>query len=453
MSFPTGNVLSRRSLLRGLGAAGVGAGLGGLATGCGGSVLRSAAADLPPATGAYDGPPVTLRFWNGLTGGDGPFMRKLLARFQELNPAVTIEMYAIPWSNFYQKFPASVASGLAPDFALMHNFQVATNAARGVIMPVDSLVDAVGLSEQEYPATVWQSGVYQDRRYSIPLDIWPDSLFYNRRVLAKAGLDPDQPPQDAAAYLAALETLRSKGIAGHWLASVDPQGVGRPFDSLLWQHGGTHYDADGTTAYFTSAAATAALEWQVSLLEQGFSPRNASGGDANVAFKNDKNAFLWGGPGALINDLSKVKNLDWGVAPLPRIGSQRAAFSGSHQFVIARQKDFDPDRVAASVAFISWLTRNAAGWAEAGPIPARRSVQQSGDFQKLVPQAKVARGVDFIKFYPLIPGIADVQLTILYPAVSDVLLQNSTPERAMEDAVAQASELLQENRQKYEGSR
>ncbi|TDD28284.1 ABC transporter substrate-binding protein [Kribbella turkmenica] len=453
MSSSTGKVLSRRSLLRGLGAASLGAGLGGLAAGCGRSVAALGAPELPPATGTYQGPPVTLRFWNGLTGGDGPYMRKLLTRFQALNPNVTIQMYAIPWSNFYQKFPASVASGLAPDFGLMHNFQVATNAARGVIVPVDSVADAVGLSQQEYPATVWESGLYQGRRYSIPLDIWPDSLFYNRRVLAKAGLDPDRPPQDAASYQAALEALRSKNIAGHWLASVDPQGVGRPFDSLLWQHGGTHYDAEGTTANFTSAEAKAALEWQVSLLDQGFSPRDASGSDANVAFKNDKNAFLWGGPGALINDLSKVKSLDWGVAPLPRIGPHRAAFAGSHQFVIARQKRFDPDRVAASVAFISWLTRNAVGWAEAGPIPARRSVRQSEAFQQLAPQTRVARGVDFIRFYPLIPGIADVQLTILYPAVSDVLLQNSTPERAMEAAVAQAGELLQENRQKYEGSR
>ena len=389
-------------------------------------------------TGAYDGPPVTLKFWNGLTGGDGPYMRKLLARFQILNPKVTIQMYAIPWSNFYQKFPAAVASGLAPDFGLMHNFQVATNAARGVIVPVDGLIDAVGLSQQEYPETVWQSGFYQGRRYSIPLDIWPDSLFYNRRVLEKAGLDPDRPPQDLGSYQAALESLRSKGIAGHWLASVDPQGVGRPFDSLLWQHGGSQYNADGTAALFLSAEANAALEWQLSLLEQGFSPRNASGGDANIAFKNDKTAFLWGGPGALINDLSKVKNLDWGVAPLPRIGPQRAAFAGSHQFVIARQERFEPERVAATVAFIRWLTLNATGWAEAGPIPARRSVLQSKDFQALVPQARVAQGVDFIRFYPLIPGIADVQLTILYPAVSDVLLQNRTPEQAMESAVAQA---------------
>jgi multiple sugar transport system substrate-binding protein len=46
-------------------------------SGCGGS--RS------PQTGGggagYSGPNVDLAFWNGLTGGDGPYMVKLVERF------------------------------------------------------------------------------------------------------------------------------------------------------------------------------------------------------------------------------------------------------------------------------------------------------------------------------------------------------------------------------------
>lgn len=442
-----GSGISRRTLLRGVGAAALATGAGGSLTGCGGPT--SGSAELPAVTGEYDGPPLTLQFWNGLTGGDGPVMRKLLTRFTESHPAITIKMYALPWSGFYQKFPAAVADGLAPDFGLMHNFQVATNAARSILAPLDPLIPTIGLVEDDYLPVVWESGIFQGRRWSLPLDMWPDSLFYNKRVLDRAGLDADAPPSTGDEYLAALDAMRRRDIQGHWLPAVDPQGVGRGFDSLLWQMGGTHYDDPGANALFGSAAGLAALEWQQSLLQQGYSPTNVSGSDANVAFKNDRTAFLWGGPGALIGDLGKVKDLEWDVAPLPQIGSQKAAFSGSHQFVITRQREFDTDRVNAIVTFLRWMTQNSVGWAAAGPVPARLPVLKLPEFTELPAQSNVADGINDIRFYPLVPGIAEVQTTILYPAIGDALLGNASPADALAAATTQARFLLQENLTKY----
>ncbi|SKC38136.1 ABC transporter substrate-binding protein [Krasilnikoviella flava] len=434
--------LTRRAVLRALGVAGATAAVAGCAPTIG-------TARMPQVAGTYDGPPVTLRFWNGLTGGDGPVMRTLIEEFTAAHPNVRIDMYALPWPDFYQKFPAAVVSGLAPDLALMHNFQVATSAARNVIMPVDEVLGAVGLAEADYLPVVWGSGVYRGQRWSLPLDMWPDSLFYNRRVLEKAGLDPDAPPVDRAGYEAALDTLASSGVRGHWLPAIDPQGVGRGFDSLLWQLGGTHYDDAGRSATWAGPEGVEALAWQQSLVRQGWSPNDVSGSDANVAFKNDQNAFLWGGPGALINDLGQVESLDWDVSPLPRIGTQRAAFSGSHQFVVARQQSFDADRLAAVVTFLGWILENSLGWASAGPVPARLPVLQSPELQDLPAQAHVAQGVEHIRFYPLVPGIAEVQTTILYPAVGDALLSLGDPRAALETAAAQASFLLTENAEKY----
>lgn len=439
--------ISRRTLFRGLGAAALATGATGSLAGCGGST--AALAELPAVSRDYDGPPLTLQFWNGLTGGDGPVMRTLLSRFAETHPGITIEMYALPWTSFYQKFPAAVADGLAPDFGLMHNFQVATNAARRVLAPLDPLLPTIGLVEDDYLPVVWESGVFQGRRWSLPLDIWPDSLFYNKRVLDRAGLDADAPPATGEAYLAALDAMRSRDIQGHWLPAVDPQGVGRGFDSLLWQMGGTHYDDEGANALFGSGAGLAALEWQQSLLQQGYSPTDVSGSDANVAFKNDRTAFLWGGPGALIGDLGKVEDLEWDVAPLPQIGSQKAAFSGSHQFVITRQREFDTDRVNAIVTFLRWMTQNSVGWAAAGPVPARLPVLKLPEFTELSAQSNVADGINDIRFYPLVPGIAEVQTTILYPAIGDALLGNASAADALEAATTQARFLLSENLTKY----
>ncbi|GAA5015794.1 ABC transporter substrate-binding protein [Actinopolymorpha pittospori] len=441
---------TRRGFIRGAAALATTAAGAFAMNGCGRSATDVSAVSLPRITAKYDGPVVELRFWNGLTGGDGPFMRKLISQFSEQHPNIQIQMYALPWATFYQKFPAAVVSGLAPDFGLMQNFQVATNAARQVIVPLDDLAAEVGLTETDYNDVVWKSGVFKGRRYSIPLDVWPDSLFFNRTVLESAGLDPDSPPRDADDYLAALEALHEKGIAGHWLGSVD-QSSGRSFDSLLWQNGGTHYTPDGDRALFNSDEGVAALQWQVDRIRAGHSPASVAGGDANVAFKNGQNAFLWGGPGALINDLNTVKTLDWGVVPLPRIATHAAAFSGSHQLVIMRQRHFDANRLAAAATFIRWLSDNSIGWAEAGPVPARLDVQASARFKKLTAQASVAAGIPDIHFYPLVPGIAEVQTNVLYQAVSQALQLRSTPAQALDLAAEQANALLAENRLKYEG--
>lgn len=405
--------------------------------------------DLPAVDDGYDGPPVRLSFWNGLTGGDGAIMRDLLVEFTRAHPSITVDMFAMPWPSFYQKFPSAVVSGLAPDLGLMQNFHVATNAARGVIVPLDEVADRLGLTEGDFAETVWRSGIVGGSRYSIPLDVWPGSLFYNRRVLADAGLDPDDPPRERASYEHTLDVLAEQGVAGHWLPAIDPQGVGRGFDSLQWQMGGELYDEEGSRALFNGEEGLAALAWQRDRIRLGHSARNVSGGDANVAFKNDLTAFIWGGPGALINDLGSVPDLDWGVVPLPTIGDRPASFSGSHQFVIMRQRTFDPDRLAATYTFLSWISDNSIGWAGAGPVPARQDVVASPEFEALTAQASVARALPDVRFYPLIPGIFDVQSTILYPAISDVLLGNAEPKEALDAAAEQAGHLLTENRQKY----
>ncbi|UFU07925.1 ABC transporter substrate-binding protein [Ruania halotolerans] len=434
---------TRRAVL-GLGATALSAGVLGAC-----SSPDLSAVSLPDVPASYDGPPITLRFWNGLTGADGALMRDLCREFQAEHPAIEVEMFAIPWSSFYQKFPAAVVSGLAPDIGLMQNFHVATNAARGVIISLDEVAERIGLSEDSFSATVWRSGMVGQRRYSIPLDVWPDSLFYNRRVLADAGLDPDDPPQDRQSYEDTLEALADNNVAGHWLPAIDPQGVGRGFDSVLWQMGGELYDEEGSRARFNEPEGVEALTWLVERIRAGHSRQNVSGGDANVAFKNDLNAFMWGGPGALINDFRAVPDLDWAVAPLPLIGQTPASFAGSHQFVVMRQRSFEAGRLAAVYTFLDWISSNSLRWADAGPVPARRDVVESAEFAALDAQSSVAEALDQVRFYPLIPGIFDVQSTILYPAISTVLLQNAHPQQALDEAALRADHLLEENRQKY----
>src|SRR5204863_9448312 len=123
--------LSRRRFL----VVGGGIAAGAALTACGGGKSASDAAggatdSGKKFTGKYTGPAVTLAYWNGFTGGDGPFMDKLVEQFQQENPKITVKQNTIEWADFYQKVPAAVTAGKGSDVGVMHQDQLATNAAR-----------------------------------------------------------------------------------------------------------------------------------------------------------------------------------------------------------------------------------------------------------------------------------------------------------------------------------
>ena len=81
MTATSGSGFSRRNFLglsAAVGAAGLTAACGGGTSGPPGTQDQGTGGEF---TGEYTGPNVQLDFWNGFTGGDGPFMKKLVDQF------------------------------------------------------------------------------------------------------------------------------------------------------------------------------------------------------------------------------------------------------------------------------------------------------------------------------------------------------------------------------------
>jgi multiple sugar transport system substrate-binding protein len=439
-----GRVLTRQDFL--LLSAGASAGLA--LAGCGGSQ-----SDLESAGSggkSYNGPKVNLSFWNGFTGGDGPYMQKLVDQFNSEQKKINVSMNTLEWETYYQKVPSAVQSGKGPDLGIMHIDQLPTNAARGVVLALDDVAKALDLKESDFVPIVWQGGLYKGKRYGIPLDVHPLGLYYNRTTMEKGGLDPDNPPQTNDAYMAALEQLKGNGIEGSWVSPFLFTG-GLTFQALIYQFGGELYNADATKATFNSEAGVNALSWMVDLVKEGYSPKNVAQDAELTAFQNGDNAFMWNGIWN-INPLDDVKGLDWGAAPLPRIGSQKGAWAGSHNFVIMNKRGQDANMVAASKVFINWVSSHSEEWAKAGQVPARNSVRDSKAFKDLEWQPVFAEEISYVNFTPPVPGIADVYTGSLDPAINEAVLLKKEPQAALDEAASKADQLLEENQQKYQAA-
>jgi multiple sugar transport system substrate-binding protein len=439
-----GRELSRQDFL--LMSAGAGAGLA--LAGCGGSTSELEKA----GTGgkSYNGPKVDLAFWNGFTGGDGPYMRQLVEEFSSEEKNINVTMNAVEWETYYQKVPAAVQSGKGPDLGIMHIDQLSTNAARGVILALDDVEKALKLKKSDFVSVVWNAGVYNGKRYGIPLDIHPLGFYYNKGTMQKAGLDPDKPPQTRDDYMAALEQMKSKGIQGHWISPFLFTG-GLTFDSLLYQFGGQLYNKEATKATFNSEAGVSALTWMVDVVKKGYSPKDVAQDAEYTAFQNGKNAFMWNGIWNIL-ELNEVQGLEYGVAQLPQIGSQKGAWANSHNFVIMNKRGQDPNKVAAAKVFINWVSQRSDQWAKAGQVPARNSVRDSQEFKSLKWQPVFAKEVSYVQFTPPVPGIADVGTGSLDPAINEAVLLKKDPKAALDEAAGKANQLLKENKQKYQAA-
>lgn len=394
-------------------------------------------------TGTYDGPDVELSYWNGFTGGDGPFMQELVDQFNEEHDNIEVTSNTVQWADFYQRVPAAVQAGEGPDVGVMHLDQLATNAARNVIIPLDGLAEGIGLTADDFTEEVWDAGVYDGARYGIPLDVHSLAMYYNTEHFEAAGIT--EPPTDEASFTDALDKLQAAGYENpFWMPSLWPSHL--YFLSLTWQNGGDLYAEED--AGYDSEAAVEALEWQRSIIDGGYSPSDVAIDSQYVAFKNGETSITWDGIWQ-INDLTE-SGMPWDMAPVPTIGDEPAVWANSHNFFITTQAEQDENKLAASQVFVAWISEQSGTWAGSGMIPARLSVRESGAMDDM-PQSVIAERIDEMRFLPPVPGLGGAQAEALEPAVADAMLGSGEPADLLSTANDQVNELIARNRDTFGG--
>ncbi len=424
-----------------------GGSLAALVTGCGGGQGAPGSSEEEGvggfSGGEYEGEALTLAYWNGFTGGDGPAMQALVKDFQAEHELISIKNNTVDWPTFYQQLPAATQAGKGPDVGVMHLDQLPTNAVSNVIVPVDDLAESLGLEEGQFAPAVWEASTYEDQRYGIPLDVHTIAMYYNQDHFDKAGIT--EPPTDAASFEEALKKLQDAGYdQPFWMPNLWP---GLPiFLSLLYQFGGLPYGEDGSEATFGSEEGVSALSWMREQIDKGYSPENVNADADYVAFKGGKTSIHWNGIWQ-INDL-KTTDIPWSLETLPTIGTEPAAWGASHQFFLTSQAAEEQDRADAAKTFIGWMSEQSAKWTEAGMIPALNSAREEEVFTGS-PQAALKEQIDNLRFLPSAPGLGGVTPETIEVAINQVNLGRETPEDALTTAQEDAQELLAKAREQY----
>jgi len=158
-----------------------------------------------------------------------PASRKAIAnivkRFEASHPGVKIQAEALAWTDLEGKIMAALASGSPPELSHGQPITCAALQAKGVLMPLDEVVKAIG--EDNIWDQIKRVGKYGDHYYGLVHAAGTSLLIYRKDLAKKKGLKNPKTWDEFLATAKAL-TMDTNGDG-----KIDIYGVTIPGDNLF----------------------------------------------------------------------------------------------------------------------------------------------------------------------------------------------------------------------------
>jgi multiple sugar transport system substrate-binding protein len=396
----------------------------------------------------------TVVWWDFLGGGDGVRMKKLIEDFNaEHKDAIEIQGTTLEWGTpFYTKAQTSAAVGEGPDVMTYHLSRLPLGVSTGTLAEIttDDLA-SVGLKPDDYATANFGAAQVDGKIYAVPFDMHSIVLYYNKDLLAKAGLlGADGLPTGLDGtdnFTAALKKLQEAGVEQP-LSIHDGAGdsMWRIFYSLLGQQDGVAFADgkffDGDNLDKAVKATTVMSNW----VKDGFAPAQVDYPASIALFTSGKAAFhingVWEVP--TMSDLhAKGELFEWGAVQIPTFFDHPATWADSHAFAIPNNvgKEMTPEKKAAVLEVIAWMNKHSTFWATAGHLPAYNPAREAEEFKTMQPNATYAKLADTAVFDPssVLAGVASP----IYDAAGNFLMPAVNGEMEPQDAMEQMRDDLQ----------
>ncbi|MDQ7828471.1 MAG: extracellular solute-binding protein [Armatimonadota bacterium] len=323
---------------------------------------------------------ITLDYYTLFHSGDAAAMERIVRRFNAESRTVKLNLLQGQWAEYYAQLFAAVGAGNAPQIGICHSSRVMD--VYRALTPLEesragNLLEVADIRASQYTRKVWEAGVYQGRRYLVPLDSHMWGLWYNKDLFRQAGLDPDRAPETREEFERACEALRTRTgrFAFHPAEDALPRKVRRAWEILFWGQGGELLTPDGRRAAFNDDRGLRALDYLVTMIRRGW---NQPGTDGFKQFAAGQLGMLLAGNWYL--PTAKDSGVNFGFHYVPKFFERAVTWGDSHNLVIPRQR---PDRVTnevlvAAIRTIKWINEHSDEWGiYGGHIPAYLPAQRS----------------------------------------------------------------------------
>jgi multiple sugar transport system substrate-binding protein len=216
---------------------------------------------------------------------------------------VTHESVANP--QLMPKVLQQLSSHTLPDLLMLDNPSLQQIAQTGALTPLST----AGVDLNGYFPSILAAGTYQSKVYGLAPGVNSIALFYNKDLLAAAGLQPPTTWAELTADATKLTTPKHYGFA----LSADNDGEGAwQFLPFFWSNGGDLAHLDGSSS-------VQALQLLTGMVQNGSMSKSVvtwAQSDVNDQFIAGKVAMMINGPWQFPT-LDAAKSLHYGVASIP----------------------------------------------------------------------------------------------------------------------------------------
>lgn len=310
-----------------------------------------------------------LRVWHWMTDREQAFDELAKRYQQQTGQAVQFELYA-PSDVYVQKVRAAAqTNGLPEIYGVLGEMRdVASFIQAGHVLPLQPAMDADGGAwrNQFYPKALAVNAFPKGNTYGIdpgvygvPIDVMNIQLFYNKKLLAQLGADPNAPPATWEAFLQLGKKAKQQQLIGFvsgwaelWLLdcfatdyAIHEMGMRKVEDTYA---GKVAYTDPG---WIRVLGRFAQLRDSGMLAEGIVTMVNKQ---AEQLFANERAVFAFNGTWGVNVYKSMNPSLEYGVMLPPRVNDRAmvtwggAGSSFSVNAKAARSQD--------AVAFLKWLT-------------------------------------------------------------------------------------------------
>ncbi|WP_309121582.1 ABC transporter substrate-binding protein [Paenibacillus sp.] len=382
------------------------------ASACGnanGTVDGSAAAAAAGGTDAGEKVKITFYSYNLAIASQKEGTQQLIDEFEAAHPQIDIDPIAVASTEINTKVQADIAAGASPDVAQLvfdgldyavHNYNAKA---------LEDLVPAEELSQtfEGFSPNGLELGRLNGKTYGLPFTFSTPVLFYNAKLFADAGLDPNAPPttwaevKEAALQIAGkteAEGVHIGGSAGNdWIVQA-----------LIGSNGGEVLSDDRATIRFGEPEAVEAIRmWQDMVLSGAHDKLND--GEVIQAFSEGKLGMLLytSALQSAFIQASQAGGWELKAAAMPSFGDKPTTpvNSGSALFILSG----DEAKQKAAWEFLKFVT-SERGYtiitSKIGYLPLRPAIVDDPKYLK-----------DWVEANPLVKPNLE-QLTRLRPWIS-----------------------------------
>ena len=261
---------------------------------------------------------VTITFMTWDSGKGYEITQDAVARFEERNPGVKVELQSVP-EGYDDKVMTAHAAGNTPDGLLMWN--TSQFAEAGVVQDLSPWIQKEGFSLEQYLPVTSGWTRYKGGTWGLPKDYTPRVIYYNRKVFDEVGVPYPQAGWTFADFKATVRQLtngRTGKEARYGYVAIP--GHTYALQQYIWGNGGDLCSPDGRTAsgFIDSAAVAEVVQWYKELYDLSISTGTMD------AYQNlGQMEFQSGVVGLMDNGIwplatfEQDKSISFGVVPPP----------------------------------------------------------------------------------------------------------------------------------------